>query len=304
MRLAFILGEIGSGLRRNLAMVTSVILVTFISLTFVGAAGMLQLQINQMKGFWYDKVQVAVFLCVETSTAATCASGPVSDEQRAEIESTLKSPAVTQYVDSYVYESQDDALGHFKDQFANSPIVDSVTADQLPESFRVSLVDPEKYEVINEIFSSLPGVEVVVDQREILERVFNVMNAASLVAVGIAAIMIVCAILLIATTIRLSAFSRRRETGIMRLVGASKAVIQLPFILEGVIAAVIGAMLASVTLWAVARFFIGDWLAREYPDTAFISESSVLLIAPMLILLGAVLAGVSSLLTLRRYLKV
>jgi cell division transport system permease protein len=304
MRLAFILGEIGSGLRRNLAMVTSVILVTFISLTFVGAAGMLQLQINQMKGFWYDKVQVAVFLCVETSTAATCASGPVSDEQRAEIESTLKSPAVTQYVDSYVYESQDDALGHFKDQFANSPIVDSVTADQLPESFRVSLVDPEKYEVINEIFSSLPGVEVVVDQREILERVFNVMNAASLVAVGIAAIMIVCAILLIATTIRLSAFSRRRETGIMRLVGASKAVIQLPFILEGVIAAVIGAVLASVALWAVARFFIGDWLAREYPDTAFISESSVLLIAPMLILLGAVLAGVSSLLTLRRYLKV
>ncbi|MGF9661428.1 permease-like cell division protein FtsX [Arthrobacter crystallopoietes] len=304
MRLAFILGEIGSGLRRNLAMVTSVILVTFISLTFVGAAGMLQLQINQMKGFWYDKVQVAVFLCVETSTAATCASGPVSDEQRAEIESTLKSPAVTQYVDSYVYESQDDALGHFKDQFANSPIVDSVTADQLPESFRVSLVDPEKYEVINEIFSSLPGVEVVVDQREILERVFNVMNAASLVAVGIAAIMIVCAILLIATTIRLSAFSRRRETGIMRLVGASKAVIQLPFILEGVIAAVIGAVLASVTLWVVARFFIGDWLAREYPDTAFISESSVLLIAPMLILLGAVLAGVSSLLTLRRYLKV
>lgn len=304
MRLAFILGEIGSGLRRNLAMVTSVILVTFISLTFVGAAGMLQLQINQMKGFWYDKVQVAVFLCVDTSTAATCASGPVTDEQRSEIESTLKSPAVTQYVDSYVYESQDDALGHFKEQFANSPIVDSVTADQLPESFRVSLVDPEKYEVINEIFSSLPGVEVVVDQREILERVFNVMNAASLVAVGIAAIMIVCAILLIATTIRLSAFSRRRETGIMRLVGASKAVIQLPFILEGVIAAVIGAVLASVTLWAVARFFIGDWLAREYPDTAFISESSVLLIAPMLILLGAVLAGVSSLLTLRRYLKV
>ncbi|MCW2132717.1 permease-like cell division protein FtsX [Arthrobacter sp. VKM Ac-2550] len=304
MRLAFILGEIGSGLRRNLSMVVSVILVTFISLTFVGAAGMLQLQINQMKGYWYDKVQVAVFLCVDTSTAASCASGPVTDEQRAEIKNTLDSPAVAQYVDTYLYESQEDALGHFRDQFANSPIVDSVTADQLPESFRVSLVDPEKYEVINEIFSSLPGVEVVVDQREILERVFNVMNIASLVAVSIAAIMIVCAILLIATTIRLSAFSRRRETGIMRLVGASKAVIQLPFVLEGVIAAVIGALLASVTLWAVARFFIGDWLAQQYPDTAFISEGSVLLIAPALILLGTVLAGISSLLTLRRYLKV
>ena len=97
------------------------------------------------------------------------------------------------------------------------------------------------------------------------------MNAASLVAVSVAGVMIVCAILLIATTIRLSAFSRRRETGIMRLVGASKMVIQLPFILEGVIAAVIGAALASGTLWAVAHFFLGGVLSKQYPDTAFIS---------------------------------
>ena len=80
MRLAFILGEIGSGLRRNVTMVVSVILVTFVSLTFVGAAGMLQLQINQMKGFWYDKVQVAIFLCSDGSTAAGCATGPVTPE--------------------------------------------------------------------------------------------------------------------------------------------------------------------------------------------------------------------------------
>lgn len=304
MRLAFILGEIGSGLRRNLSMVVSVILVTFVSLTFVGAAGLLQMQIGQMKGYWYDKVQVAIFLCVDTSTAATCSAGPVTDQQRADIEQALHAPAMTPYISTVEYESQDQALGHFKEQFANSPIVDSVTADQLPESFRVNLVDPEKYEVINEAFSSMPGVEVVIDQRELLEQIFSVMNGASLVAVAIAAVMIVCAILLIATTIRLSAFSRRRETGIMRLVGASKSVIQLPFVLEGVIAAVIGALLASVTLWAVSHFFIGDWLANQYPDTAFISSSQVLLIAPGLLLLGALLAGASSMLTLRRYLKV
>jgi cell division transport system permease protein len=116
--------------------------------------------------------------------------------------------------------------------------------------------------------------------------------------------MTVCAILLIATTIRLSAFSRRRETGIMRLVGASKTVIQLPFILEGVIAAVIGAALASVTLWAVAHFFLGEYMSKQYPDTAFISPAQTLLLAPALIGLGVVLAGTSSLLTLRRYLRV
>lgn len=305
MRLAFILGEIGSGLRRNLSMLISVILVTFVSLTFVGAAGLLQMQIGQMKGYWYDKVQVAIFLCVDTSTTPSCAAGPVTDQQRDNIDALFTAPTVTEYIaGDPIYESQDEALGHFKEQFANSPIVDSVTADQLPESFRVNLADPQKYEVINEIFSSVPGVEVVIDQRELLERIFSVMNVASLVAVAVAGVMIVCAILLIATTIRLSAFSRRRETGIMRLVGASKTVIQLPFVLEGVIAAAIGAVLASLTLWAVSHFFIGEWLAQQYPDTAFISAAQAVLLAPLLVLLGVVLAGLSSMLTLRRYLKV
>ncbi len=304
MRLAFILSEIGSGLRRNVSMVVSVILVTFVSLTFVGAAGMLQMQINQMKGYWYDKVQVAVFLCSDGSTAASCAGGPVTPEQQDSLNTLLESPAVGQYINDFAFESKEEAYDHFKNQFSNSPIVDSVTPDQLPASFRINMKDPEKYQIISETFSSQAGVETVIDQRQLLERLFSVMNGASLVAVSIAGVMIVCAILLIATTIRLSAFSRRRETGIMRLVGASKTVIQLPFILEGVIAAVIGAALASATLWAVARFFLGDFMAQQYPDTAFISAGQTLILAPALLLLGACLAGISSLLTLRRYLRV
>ncbi|MFC3299777.1 ABC transporter permease [Arthrobacter agilis] len=304
MRLAFILSEIGSGIRRNLSMVTSVILVTFISLTFVGAAGLFQLQINQMKGYWYDRVQVTVYLCVDNSSEASCAAGPVTEDQRAAIETKLRSDQFAPYVDTVSYESQDEALGHFRDQFANSPIVDSVTADQLPESFRVGLVDAEKYEVINEAFSSEPGVDAVSDQRDFLEAIFRYMNWASVVALVIAGIMTFCAILLIATTIRLSAFSRRRETGIMRLVGASKAVIQLPFVLEGVIAAVVGAVLASATLYGASRFVIDGWLVNTFPQTAFISSQQVLLLVPALVVLGAILAGLSSLLTLRRYVKV
>jgi cell division transport system permease protein len=304
VRLAFILSEIGSGIRRNLSMVTSVILVTFISLTFVGAAGLFQLQINQMKGYWYDRVQVTIYLCVDNSSETSCASGPVTEDQREAIETKLQSEQFAPYVQAVSYESQDEALGHFQDQFANSPIVDSVTADQLPESFRVSLVDAEKYEVINEAFSSEPGVDAVSDQRDFLEAIFRYMNWASVVALVIAGIMTFCAILLIATTIRLSAFSRRRETGIMRLVGASKAVIQLPFVLEGVIAAVIGAVLASATLYGASRFVIDGWLVDTFPQTAFISSQQVLILVPALILLGAVLAGLSSLLTLRRYVKV
>ncbi|MGO1182616.1 MAG: permease-like cell division protein FtsX [Micrococcaceae bacterium] len=304
MRLAFILGETFSGIRRNLSMVVSVILVTFISLSFVGTAGLLQLQINQMKGYWYDRVEVAIFLCTETSGAASCAAGAVTDEQRSAIQDLLDSPTASAYVDSYEYESQEMALDIFREQFSNSSMADTVTAEQLPESFRVALINPEQYEVVNEMFSGMPGVEVVSDQRELLETLFTLMNIASVVAVSVAVVMLICAILLIATTIRLSAFSRRRETGIMRLVGASKTMIQLPFLAEGVLAALIGAALASVATWAVAHFFVGDWLTQQYPGTGFITGVDALLIIPLLLIIAVVLAAVSSMLTLRRYLRV
>lgn len=304
MKLGFILGEVGSGLRRNLSMVVSVVLVTFISLTFVGTAALMQMQITQMKGYWYDKVQVAIYLCGENNESSSCAEGAATDAQRGDIESMLSSAAVKPYVENFEYESKEQALVHFQEQFENSSMNDTVTADQLPESFRVSLVDPEKYQIIKELFSSMDGVDVVVDQRELLEKIFSIINIASIVAIGIAGVMILCAVLLVGTTIRLSAYLRRRETGIMRLVGASKSSIQLPFVLEGVIAALIGSLLASGALWAAVRFLIDEKLALEYKDTAFISTGEVFLVAPWLILLGVVLAGVSSMITLRRYLKV
>ena len=129
---------------------------------------MLQLQINQMKGYWYDKVQVAIFLCSDGSTAPGCATGPATAEQQDILRSLLESPAVSPYINDFQYESQDDAYRHFKDQFSNSPIVDAVTPDQLPASFRINMKDPEKYQIISETFSSQTGVETVVDQRQLL----------------------------------------------------------------------------------------------------------------------------------------
>ncbi|MEO6529504.1 MAG: permease-like cell division protein FtsX [Specibacter sp.] len=304
MRLAFIMSELGSGLRRNLTMVISVILVTFVSLTFVGAAGLLQMQIGQLKGFWYDKVQVTIYLCTDIPANTNCVSGPVTPDQKTAIEGMLESPAVKPYIENWTFETQEEALAHFREQFANSPMVDSVEAGNLPSSFRIKLNDPEKYQIINETFSATPGVDSVVDQRKVLEKLFSWMNIATYVAMGVAGLMIICAALLIATTIRLSAQSRMREIDIMRLVGASKTVIQLPFVLEGVIAATIGALLASGAVWSIVVFFMGGYLADANTGTPFISTREALVIYPVLILLGVVLAGVASAVSLRKNLKV
>ncbi|MDJ0312998.1 permease-like cell division protein FtsX [Arthrobacter sp. H35-D1] len=304
MRLAFIMSELGSGLRRNLTMVISVILVTFVSLTFVGAAGLLQMQIGQLKGFWYDKVQVTIYLCNDVPANTNCIAGPVNAEQKKTIEGLLESEAVKPYIEAWSFESQDEALAHFQEQFTNSAMVDSVEAANLPSSFRIKLTDPEKYQIINETFSATPGVDSVVDQRTVLEKLFSWMNIATYVAVSVAGLMIVCAALLIATTIRLSAQSRTREIEIMRLVGASRTVIQLPFVLEGVIAATIGALLASGAVWAIVQFFMGGYLAESNSGTPFISTSDAFVIYPVLVLLGVVLAGVASAVSLRKNLKV
>ncbi len=304
MRLGFILREAVKGLRQNVVMVVSVVLVTFVSLTFVGASALLQLQINQMKGYWYDRMEVAVYLCDDTSASPNCAGKPVTDDQRNSIKAMLESEQLAPYVKEIAYESKEDAYKNFLDQYKNSSLVDQVKADQLPESFRVALVDPEKYQVINEAFSTVAGVDAVVDQRELLEKVFQLVRVASAAAAIVAIVMIACAVLLTGTTIQLSAMHRRLETTIMRLVGASKATIQLPFIIEGVIASIIGGVLASGTLWLLMKFLVEDKLASENVGVAFISTGEVWLIAPVLLIIGIVLATISSVVTLKRYLKV
>lgn len=304
MKLGFILREAAKGLRQNVVMVVSVVLVTFVSLTFVGASALLQLQINQMKGYWYDRMEVAVYLCDDSSSSTNCAGNAVTDAQRQNIEKVLKSDQLAPYIKEYAYESKDQAYKNFLDQYKNSSLVDQVTPDQLPESYRVALVDPEKYPVINEALSTVGGVDSVVDQRELLEKVFQLVRVASGAAAVVAIVMIVCAVLLTGTTIQLSAMHRRLETTIMRLVGASKATIQLPFIIEGVIASMIGAVLASGTLWLLLKFLVEDKLASENVGVAFISTNEVWLVAPGLLIIGIVLATISSVVTLKRYLKV
>src|SRR5450756_2682626 len=109
MRLQFILSEIGHGLRRNLSMAISVILVTFVSLTFVGAAGLLQLQVNEMKDDWYDRVEVSIFLCPSDSEVTNCAGGEATQEQIDGIRAELESPANNDLVKQVYFETKDQA---------------------------------------------------------------------------------------------------------------------------------------------------------------------------------------------------
>ncbi|MDN5558382.1 MAG: permease-like cell division protein FtsX [Ruaniaceae bacterium] len=304
MRFRFVLSQVATGLRRNAAMAIAVVLVTFISLFFVGAAILLQFQVNNMKDAWYDRVEVGVFMCPERSSNPACATGAVTPEQLENVEAILRSDAMAAFVDDVFDETPEQAYENLVEMLADSPWVSSVTPEQMQYSFRVKLVNPEQFEVIADELSGVAGVDTVIDQRETLEPLFTVMNRATLVAVGLGLIMVVAAVLLITTTIRLSAMSRKRETSIMRLVGASNSLIQLPFMLEGAVAALLGAALAVGGLWFGVAYGVQGWLAEGAPLIRFVDTGDVLLIAPFLALAAILLAVISSFLTLGRYTKV
>jgi cell division transport system permease protein len=302
VRAQFVFSEIGIGLRRNLTMTVAVVVTVAISLALFGSGLLIRKQVETMKDYWYDKVEVSVYLCGELSQAPNCNGSTVSDAERRELEADLRAmPEVSEVF----YESQAQAYQHFTEQFADSPdLVQNVTADVLPESFRVKLRDPTQFEVVASAFRDRPGVEEVQDQKALLEGFFNVLNKLQLLALIIAGVQVVAAVLLISNTIRVAAYSRRRETGIMRLVGASNLYIQLPFLLEGVLAGLVGAAFASGALIALKKFLIDGQLRPTFEFTAFVGWDDVLAILPWLFLTGALLAGLSSFVTLRRHLRV
>jgi cell division transport system permease protein len=302
VRASFVLSEIGIGLRRNLTMTVAVVVTVAISLALFGSGLLIRKQVETMKDFWYDRVEVSVYLCGEASTGAQCQGVPVTDEQRRSIGEDLRALPQVQEV---FYESQEEAYQRFREQFADSPdLVDNVTADALPESYRVKLVDPTQFDVVASAFAERPGVEQVQDQKALLEDFFDVLNKLQLLALIIAGVQVFAAVLLISNTIRVAAFSRRRETGIMRLVGASNLSIQLPFLLEGVLAGLVGAGIASGALVALKALLIDGQLRPTFEFTAFVGWGDVLSIIPWLVLTGVLLAGVSSFVTLRRHLRV
>lgn len=237
MRLRFVLSQTFRGLFSNKAMAASVALVTFVSLLFVGAASLLQTQISNLKDDWYDKVEVSVFMCPINSLAPQCAAGEATEEQIAAIADYLETEEMTRYIDSVHFETKAQALENFQKQMEGSAWVDALTEDQMESSFRIKLKDPTEYQIIAESLDGRPGVLEAKDQRQQLEPLFAVLNRFTIVAGGLAGVMIITALLLMPTTIRLSAMSRRDETEIMRYVGATNFFIELPFVLEGILGA-------------------------------------------------------------------
>ena len=282
-------------------MALSVVIVTMISMYLLGLGLMGQRQVDTMKDYWYDRVQVTVLLCAEKTRYTNCAGEPTTDAQRTAIRAELD--ALKPTVSEVFYESRDEAFDRFKQTYQNSPLA-RAGESYFADSYRVNLGDASKFDVVASSIKGMPGVADVQDQKKLLEKFFTFMNTVSWAAIALSSLMVLAAVMLISTTIRQTAFSRRRETGIMRLVGASNFTIRFPFVMETVIASVLGAALAVGMLWVTVRYGVVGFLSETLTDTAFIGVADVLYVAPFIVVGVVLLSSVTSWVTLRRYLRV
>ncbi len=290
------------GLRRNLTMTIAVIITVAISLALFGSGLLVQQQISHMRQFWDERVSVTVYMCTDVSPSKTCQeNGAATNEDRESLQADLEAlPEVS----SVKYVTASEAWKDFQDRFSeNQALTEAAQEGDIPDNFRVQLKDPNQFDAVLNAVEGRQGVDSVHNDQKVLDQFFELLDGLKWAALVVAFVQLGAAALLIGNTIRLSAYSRRRETGIMRLVGASNFYIQLPFLLEGAISGLIGGIIASGFIVG-AKFLLLDRIQSWFNFDISLSGGSVAYVIGLSLILGILLCTIASFLTLRRYLRV
>jgi cell division transport system permease protein len=302
MRFRHILAETFAGLRQNLTMTLAVVMTMWVSLSLFGAGILANQQVSLMKGRWYDRIEISVFLCTADSRGGQCEPGQeVTPAQKATVEQALRSNSEVAEV---YFESKAEAFAEFRKAYEGNPLQSSLTEEQMQESYRVKLKNPEEYEGVVSAVIGLPGVQAVQDLKKYLDPFFSWLNLLQWGTLLASALLLFAAALQIGNTIRLAAFARRREIGIMRLVGASNIYITLPFLFEAVISALVGAALACATLASLVYFVIMRKAEVSIQALPWIGWNEAFLTMAGVAAVGLVLSIIPTLITTRKYLRV
>ncbi|RSN30338.1 ABC transporter permease [Amycolatopsis sp. WAC 04169] len=296
MRASFVFSEVVTGLRRNVTMTIAMILTTAVSLAMLGFGLLAVGTIDKMKANFLADVEVSVYLVNDISAGDPNCSQSACQTLRQDLQRN-------EGVESVVFENREQSYERFKKMFESQPELLALTGPEaLPASLHVKLKNPERSQAIIQEYTGKPGVSKVDDQQKALDRVFNALNGVRNLAFGAALIMAIAALLLIANTIQVSAFTRRTEVGIMRLVGATRWYTQLPFLLEAVVAGLVGAIIGIVFLILTKVLLLDLVLTGDvFPAVGMLEL--LFPVAPILLAVSIVISAITGYVTLRLYVR-
>lgn len=299
MKADFVVREVLTGLRRNVTMTIAMILTTAISLGLVGTGLLAVRTIDRTEQLYSSRVEVRVTLTQDVSAADTDCSQPVCSALRQTLEN---SPLVA----SVTFENQQQAYENYQRLFAGQPLADLLRPQSLPAALRVKLADQAAGgNAVRDAMQGQVGVRTVIDQREIVAKLFDFLGGVRNLTFALALVQAVAALMLISNTVQVSAYTRRTEVGVMRLVGATRWYTQLPFLIEAVVTGVIGAILASLGLLAGKFLFIDSLLSGIVANDVVppIQVADIIWVSPILVMIGAGIAAITGYVTLRAYVR-
>jgi cell division transport system permease protein len=291
MRATYFFTETYTNLKRNILMMVAAVSTVAISLLLLGGVQILGIIVSNVTLSWESKVEVSVYLH-DSATPN-------------EIE-TLEQD-ISQYpeVQRIHFVSKSDAFEEFKKIYRNQPeFYESLPPDALPASLRVKLIDAEDAEEVAARIEGAPGVEDVDWGGDIIRRLLSVNSLLRTVTLVMSVILMIAAAGLIANTIRLAIYARREEISIMKLVGATNMFIRIPFMIEGLIAALLGSIIAGAMVVAADTLLFG----RVGEEFAFMrqvftfSTGEIVGVLVVLMIVGSGVGLIGSALALRRFL--
>ncbi|MFD1859809.1 FtsX-like permease family protein [Aeromicrobium camelliae] len=301
-----ILSELRASLSRNTSMTISLIVTMSVSLMLASLGLLIQAQADRTERYFGDRLQLQVNLCTKNSPAATCVGGVATDEQKLAVQDALDS---NPEVKSFSVRSPEDNFEQARELLGQTDTgrkqLETLGPDSFPESYFVTLNDPQDFDGVVSQVSGMDGVGNVNSLRELLGPLFEMLDKLQWASLGTALLLIVAAILQVSNTIRMTAFARRREIGIMRLVGASSWHIQLPFVLESLVAALVSAALAASGLAAFMHFVVYGYLRDTLGTiTTWVRWQDAFVVMGWTTALSIVLALIPTLVMTRKYLNV
>ena len=252
---------------------------------------MLSTLVNHGTERWKNGVELEIFMNVDATEAQIAAV------QR----QLVNDPEVR----DFKYLTKDDALTEFRRLFKDQPdLVNSVDAAALPSSFRVAPIKAELTKTVADRFQSQPGVDEVKTAEKQVRQLLSATAWIRTAFIGIFALLLFASLFLIVNTIRLATFARRREIEVMKLVGASNWFVRIPFMLEGLVQGVVGALIAFMAMLGLQNV-LTNAISRnsDFSRGFYVTSGDAIMIGLMLVAIGAGIGVLGAIIGLRRFIE-
>jgi cell division transport system permease protein len=300
------LRELGTSLSRNKTMTISLVVTMSVSLLLAALGLLIQAQADRTEQYFGDKLQLQVSLCTDGSKAETCIGGAASDAQKDAVQTALRdNPEVKDFEIRTSQQNYERAVQTYGQSDTGRKQLEVLSPGDFPESYFVTLNDPQQFDGVLSQVQGMDGVNSVYSLEDLLGPLFSLLDNLRWAAIGTSMLLILAAVLQVSNTIRMTAHARRREISIMRYVGASSWHIQLPFLLESLVAALLSALLAAVGIAAFMVFVVYGYLRDQLDNiTTWVRWQEAFVVVGWTSLLAVALALLPTLLLTRKYLNV